>query len=211
MRLNFIPRLTYPNFNTYGALYNWYAVVNAANIAASGWHVPTVAQFATLRTYIGSAGGKLKITGTAYWNSPNTGATDELGFHARGTGYRSSDGSYTQLKVSSYLRTSNSVGGIEGATLTNSADTFNTADMADNQGHSIRLMKDSTSLTHGQTGTYTGNDGKVYATICIDTQEWMSEALRETKYRDNSDIPEITDNTTWTNDTTGARCSYNNA
>lgn len=211
MRLNYIPLLNKPNFNTYGALYNWYAVVNAANIAASGWHVPTVAEFATLRTYIGSAGGKLKTTGTTYWNSPNTGATDELGFHARGTGYRSSDGSYTQLKDSSYLRAPERIIGINGASLTYSFDTFNQADLGNNQGFSVKLMKDSTSLTHGQTGTYTGNDGKTYTTICIDTQEWMSEALRETKYRDNSAIPNIIDNTTWTNDTTGARCSYNNA
>jgi hypothetical protein len=35
------------------------------------------------------AGGKLKATGTTYWNSPNTGATDEFGFHARGSGYYS--------------------------------------------------------------------------------------------------------------------------
>lgn len=78
-------------------------------------------------------------------------------------------------------------------------------------GFYIRLIKDSTSLIHGQTGTYIGNDGKTYTTICIGTQEWMSENLKETKYRDNSSIPEITDNTTWSNDTTGARCSYNNS
>jgi hypothetical protein len=35
-------------------------------------------------------------------------------------------------------------------------------------GHSVRLVKESTSLSDGQEGTYTGNDGKVYKTICID-------------------------------------------
>ncbi|MEI7942786.1 MAG: FISUMP domain-containing protein [Candidatus Riflemargulisbacteria bacterium] len=211
MRLNYIPRLTYPNFDTYGALYNWYAIQNAANITASGWHVPTVAEFATLRTYIGSNGGKLKTTGTTYWNSPNTGATDELGFHARGTGYRDSDGSFIQLKVSSYLRASNNVLGVDSASLDNGSSGFNQGVVTDNQGHCIRLMKDSTSLTHGQTGTYTGNDGKTYSTICIGTQEWMSENLKETLYRDTSIIPIVTDNTAWAALTTGARCSYNNA
>ena len=46
-------------------------------------------------------------------------------------------------------------------------------------GASIRLVKNSTTLTPGQTGTYIGNDGTTYNTICIGTQEWMSEDLRE--------------------------------
>ena len=75
---------------------------------------------------------------------------------------------------------------------------------------SIRLIKDSTTLTHGQTGTYTGNDGKVYRTICIGTQEWLADNLCETLYRDGSPIPEVTDNATWAALTTGALCAYNN-
>jgi hypothetical protein len=38
-------------------------------------------------------------------------------------------------------------------------------------GLSIRLIKDSTTLTNGQSGIYIGNDGKIYPTICIGTQE----------------------------------------
>ena len=77
-------------------------------------------------------------------------------------------------------------------------------------GASIRLIKDSTTLSHGQTGTYTGNDGRVYQTICIGTQEWLSENLMETKYRNGDAIPEVTDNTAWAALATGARCAYNN-
>ena len=71
-------------------------------------------------------------------------------------------------------------------------------------------MKDTTTLTHGQTGTYTGNDGKVYRTICIGAQEWLADNLLETLYRDLSAIPEVTSDATWIGLTTGARCSYNN-
>src|SRR5665647_3709784 len=50
------------NSITYGRLYNWYAA-NNRNIAPSGWHVPTVAEWTILITYVGgkSVGGdKLK-------------------------------------------------------------------------------------------------------------------------------------------------------
>ena len=77
-------------------------------------------------------------------------------------------------------------------------------------GMSIRLIKDSTTLTHGQKGSYTGNDGKIYRTICIGTQEWLADNLCETLYRDGSPIPEVTDAATWAALTTGARCSYDN-
>jgi hypothetical protein len=79
-----------------------------------------------------------------------------------------------------------------------------------NYGYSIRLIKDSTTLTHGQTSSYIGNDGKGYNTICIGTQEWLSCNLAETKYRDGSNIPIISDSTQWAATGTGAICAYNN-
>jgi len=75
---------------TYGALYNWYAV-NTGKLAPTGWHVPTDSEWTVLTTFLGGtnvAGGKLKDTGTAYWDSPNTGATDEYGFTALPGGCR---------------------------------------------------------------------------------------------------------------------------
>jgi uncharacterized protein (TIGR02145 family) len=68
----------------FGALYNWYTV-NTGKLCPSGWHVPSDTEWTTLTTYLGGesvAGGKLKQTGTTYWLSPNTGATNESGFTA---------------------------------------------------------------------------------------------------------------------------------
>lgn len=58
-------------------------------------------EFDTLSTYLGGntvSGGKLKITGTTFWNSPNTGADNSSGFSGKGAGGRNEDGSYTSFK-----------------------------------------------------------------------------------------------------------------
>lgn len=84
----------------YGALYNWYAVVDARGLVPEGWRVPTTTDFETLHNYLATnAGGKLKEIGTTHWDSPNTEATNESGFSAVGNGWRSNDGSFANLKT----------------------------------------------------------------------------------------------------------------
>jgi uncharacterized protein (TIGR02145 family) len=75
---------------TYGALYNWYNI-NTGNLCPAGWHVPTDAEWTILTNYLGGesvAGGKLKEAGTAHWESPNIGATNETSFTALPGGFR---------------------------------------------------------------------------------------------------------------------------
>ena len=74
----------------------------------------------------------------------------------------------------------------------------------------IRLVRTSTTLIDGQTGTYTGNDGKVYPTICIGTQEWLAQNLAETKFRTGDSIPIVLGSTAWMTLTTPAMCAYEN-
>jgi uncharacterized protein (TIGR02145 family) len=59
-------------------------------------------------------------------------------------------------------------------------------------------------------GTMTDQQGNVYKTIVIGTQEWMAENLKTTIYRNGNAIANLTDNTQWAGLTTGAWASYNN-
>ena len=105
------------NRTKYGYLYNWYAAkgiyttgniasTDTLNICPSGWHVPTDAEWTTLTTELGGqdvAGGKMKSVGTAYWNSANTGATNESGFSALPGGYREPNGSFANIRSNAFF------------------------------------------------------------------------------------------------------------
>ena len=74
--------------DVFGALYNFYAV-ETEKLCPSGWRVPTTGDLVKLINFLGdmeTAGGKLK--GTAYWEDPNSGATDEVRFNALPGGVR---------------------------------------------------------------------------------------------------------------------------
>jgi uncharacterized protein (TIGR02145 family) len=68
----------------------------------------------------------------------------------------------------------------------------------------------TTRPTSGYGGNVTDVDGNIYKTVYIGSQKWMAENLKVSKYSDGTTIPEITDNTQWQNNTTGAWAYYNN-
>ena len=199
----------------YGLLYNWY-VAGEINygIAADGWHVPTKTEFETLQTYLGGVfcANELRETGTTYWNSPNTGATNEVGFNGRGSGQRtSSTGAFSSFQVICFLWSiTENAGSYYEYELYYNSDEMQSALRSPKYGHALRPIKDSTTLSHGEEGTYTGNDGKVYPTICIGTQEWLACNLCETKFTNGETIPVVEDNDEWAALTTEACCAYDN-
>lgn len=83
--------------NPYGKLYNWYTVDDPRNVCPTGWHVPTDSEWTVLTDYLGGqsvAGGKMKSTGTHYWYSPNTEASNESGFSGLPGAARNPSGSF---------------------------------------------------------------------------------------------------------------------
>lgn len=216
----------------YGYLYNWYAATDSRNISSLGWKTPstvdikllyeylgaTVTYFAGSGTYLITDGvsltSKLKDTNLSFWSSTQAGI-NETKFNARGSGYRDgissifsglNSGFYGLLSNIRPATTQNYYFFISG----NNSSSVNIIPSEYKNGMPIRLLKETTALLDGQSGTYIGNDGKVYRTICIGTQEWVADNLAETKYRDGSAIPVVADNSAWAALTTGARCAYNN-
>lgn len=212
------------------ALYNWYAATyntSGASIAPIGWHVPTVDDWTALMLYydatftptinnnIDLVGGYLKEIGLTHWDTPNLGADNSSGLTTIGGGFRSYDGTFGGLKLRSRFMSITGAWPDTGGSLECFNDTAHAyfesfAGDLFNNGYSIRLIKDSTILTNGQTGTITDIDGNVYPTICIGTQEWMTSNLKVTHYNNGTLIPVVMDNTTWETLTTGAMCYYDN-
>ena len=138
----------------YGKLYNWFAVkllqmdidyYNAANPTASwGWRVPTSTDFTTLSNYLGGdsvSGGKLKMIGTNYWTTPNTGADNSSGFSALSSGFRYEDGVF-QSGYTSFATTN--VASSTQFTLRQliyNTATFNQSYQFNVRGVSLRLIK----------------------------------------------------------------------
>lgn len=108
------------NYNTYGALYNGHVVMDPRGVCPAGWHIPIDNEWRSMLKTICTTGdcdsiwapdnttsgnqgtdegGKIKETGTAHWNSPNTGATNSSGFTSLPAGYRYWDGDYYTLNI----------------------------------------------------------------------------------------------------------------
>lgn len=71
------------NDSVYGALYNWYVIIDTGKICPVGWHIPTHEEWNILENLLGGweiAGGKMKETGTMHWKAPNNEATNSTGF-----------------------------------------------------------------------------------------------------------------------------------
>jgi uncharacterized protein (TIGR02145 family) len=111
------------NESIYGKLYNQHAVLDARGLCPVGWRVPTEAEWVDIFNEVGGmavAGGKLKSTSTApdphpRWDSPNTGANNEVGFSALPGGYRHpTTGAFTTRGTYGWFWTSTTISPTEG-------------------------------------------------------------------------------------------------
>jgi uncharacterized protein (TIGR02145 family) len=89
---------------TYGKLYNGYAIRASKNICPIGFRVPTQADFTTLASTLGATnpGAKLKEVGSVHWTS-NATSTDIYGFTALPGGYMGNGNSSSNINVQAYF------------------------------------------------------------------------------------------------------------
>ena len=131
----------------YGKLYNWHAVNDHRGLAPEGYHIPTDYEWSLLTNYLGGnsvAGGKLKETGTAYWNAPNIGATNESGFTGLPSGNRFSSGDYDNIGILGFWWSSSefSTGNAWSHAVYFSDGTVYRESPDKESGFSVRLVKD---------------------------------------------------------------------
>jgi uncharacterized protein (TIGR02145 family) len=79
------------NCAIYGRLYDWNSV---STVAPSGWHVPSDAEWQTLKTYLGGEGAGGPMKATTGWILPNLCATNSSGFTALPGGFRDNRGAF---------------------------------------------------------------------------------------------------------------------
>ena len=133
--------------NPYGKLYNWYTVNDPRNVCPTGWHVPTDAEWTVLSDYLGGepvAGGKMKSTGTQYWSSPNTDATNESGFSGLPGGDRFGSGTFGSIGSLGYWWSSTESGtnGAWDRGLDYSSGGVYRYDVNERVGLSVRCLRD---------------------------------------------------------------------
>lgn len=83
------------NNNSFGKLYNGFAVNQYKNLCPTGWHIPNDFEWSILSKTLGGdnvSGGALKSINSTFWVNPNVGATNASCFSSIPNGYREADG-----------------------------------------------------------------------------------------------------------------------
>jgi uncharacterized protein (TIGR02145 family) len=155
------------NKNTYGALYNWYAV-HTGKLAPAGWHIPTDAEWDTLQNYLIANGYNYNGTTTGNYIAKamaaqtiwltygattgtignNLSTNNRSGFSAFPGGSRSNNGNFFEIGSTGYWWSATEGGASDayGRFLYYEYSPFYRNDMYKSLGFSVRLLKDSATL-----------------------------------------------------------------
>jgi uncharacterized protein (TIGR02145 family) len=137
---------TADNNETYGKLYNWFAVSDERKLCPQGWKIPSDDDWTVLTSYLGGldvAGGKLKSTGITFWGIPNAWANNVSFFTGLPSGYRDQMGVFFGVGYYAIWWTSTS-NGIEAWSryVYNEFNYASKETLSKNQGLSIRCLSE---------------------------------------------------------------------
>jgi uncharacterized protein (TIGR02145 family) len=129
--------------DTYGGLYQWneamqyITTAGAQGICPTGWHIPTQAEFQTLKSEVGSDGNKLLAVGQG-------GGTNTSGFSALLAGDLVLDTTYVNLGTIAFFWSSKEAASGYGyyMDLKNSTSLITITNTNINYGFSVRCLKD---------------------------------------------------------------------
>ena len=156
------------NVAKYGRLYTWYAATDTRNIAPSGWHVPTDAEWTTLKNHLIANGfnydGTTKdnkiakaLAATTDWNTYSGTGTigndltinNSTGFNALPGGTRYATGEFLYIGLTGvwWSSTGNDVGYAWSRHLYSNSDSLTSYHgYTKNLGYSVRCVKDNISF-----------------------------------------------------------------
>lgn len=131
------------NIAIYGLLYNWYAIINAHELAPAGWRISTDTDWAALESYlVANAGGKLKEEGESHWLSPNSGATDEVRFSALPGGLRLGNALFSGIGDVAYFWSPDGINDFLRRLSSAATNILRSPSYNLTQGFSVRIMRD---------------------------------------------------------------------
>ncbi|TNE78003.1 MAG: hypothetical protein EP333_00135 [Bacteroidetes bacterium] len=128
------------NGETYGRLYNYWAVIDSRGLAPEGWRIPSDEDFAALLLFVNSNGEVLKST-TA-WEKEGNG-NNNSGFNAFPGGYRNATGLFNPIGrlTAWWTLTEKSSGSAFGYTLIAADQSFKKDEYYKRSGLSVRCVR----------------------------------------------------------------------
>ena len=175
-----------------------------------GCHIPSQAEWLLIQAAAGgatAAASYLKDTGTSFWSSFLPAVTNSLNANWRGSGVRSASGNFSNLFSTGWIWSQTIYSAVYAyfAYCDTATPNFQINVGSRIAGYPIRLIRDDGSLT-----PIVGNDGTIYRMTKIGAYALMADNSIETKFRDGSLIPYVTDNATWAADGGPMSCFYDN-
>lgn len=172
------------SFNNDESLALTRTTVSQPVLAIDGWHIPSIEEWTTLSVQEGS----------------------HSAMNFKFNGIRLQDGNFESTPAQGPFWSSSEDGDSLTCIEPGSSDWDSEALYSKKSGIPLRLIKDDSVDTE----TVTDMDSNTYQSVKIGEQVWLTEDFRCTHYNDGTLIPNVTDNTEWSELETGAMCTYNN-